>query len=189
MKLDKDTPKEMNLEQSVYERIAEEFGGEIPVVKSNPKDETVTRIGFDVMLRLKNIAEKICLENRKKFPTPTEFHRAAYYLGTSILYHMFFDGRHNCKGQILYEALKKCEKSMEIMDELNSILMTTKRVFEALNLKLITKGKAEKEISDLLDAVPEHLVLVITEHIENQRRSMEVVEISGYFRKRGRPGN
>jgi hypothetical protein len=170
MELKESKKKGMDLKQSVYEKIADEFSEEIPIMSSLPKDERSDELHFRCMPRIKALAERIAFMPETKFVTPSHVHRAAHYLGVSILYHLFASNR-NTKIAALWEAIMSSEETLNHLEQMDQVLATVRGLFDSLHVGIISSEEVDKKIDSMIEALPEntqHSTKVLVEQMRSR---------------------
>ena len=156
MKLKKDNSNIVKTKQSVYEKIAEQFGKDIPVVKNIPRSEQVTHINFKCIGRIANIGDQIATKH-PMIKTRSDIHRAAHYLGMSILYHILIDdiGGSNENINQDYNIVIELEKLAVKYQNIYDVTSVIEKIHNAVKYGIIDKQEAKSKIENILDKVPE----------------------------------
>jgi hypothetical protein len=190
MKLKK--TKALDLTQPVYQRIAQDYWGQIPIVSSLPKSERTEDVHFKCMARIKTLAERIAFLAKERFTTPSHVHRAAHYLGMSILYHLFCDDANDGgKAAVVYETLKRSEEVQQSMEQIERVLSAVRGLLEGQELGIISADQVEKHIKGIVDVLPENTRDSARALIEKVRGEMQLPDVgekkSWGSRGKGRP--
>jgi hypothetical protein len=132
--------------------------GRIPVMTRNRSDVPKAKVGISVMQRLVRLAE-IMRHESPRFGTAGEVHRAAHYLGMSILYELFIrkDAEVKAKYESFYEAIQAEEELLADMLQLDDFSTAVKNMRKAFQWGLLKPEQLEKKVNNLVSAVPKRL--------------------------------
>jgi len=145
---------------SVYKRIVDMFGSEIPPMKDLPKHKKSTKIYFTIQADTVELAEIIHASSKKfdgKFQKFVEVQRAAYYLGMMILWHQFADGKVNYKDKLIYDGIVENETIEEKYQILNETILRFDTLLQYFRDGVIPESEMLEKCEKLILKVPDDL--------------------------------
>lgn len=154
-KTDSDTQK---LQRSVYEKIADRYGKDIPLMKSlsGDSDGRAIHINFRTHARIAAQAEQIATKS-DMVNNKSEIHRAAHYFGICVFYHLLMRSDYGFKHSSVYENLLECEDLDYDYQILDDATRTFKKVFNAYRSNIIDTEQANLRTQNIVDALPKNL--------------------------------
>lgn len=186
MKIIKIDKTSMSLDQSIYEKIVDEFGSQMNIVRHINKDQNSVHTTLRVAASIRDIAEKIATKC-PRFASKAEVDRAAYYMGMMLIYQLVKDPavqRDECG--IMFNSLLAEEKSMVSLDMLDTVTEAVKRLSKAYEKRILSRSEFEKKVETLISYLPDELQEIAAENCD---RVLHGENISNIINKRtkGRP--
>ena len=139
--------------------IVKEYGKFIPIITGIPKSASTcnmhVRIGSDIV----ELASSLAFKKSHCFKTPSEAHRAAFYIGTMLLYEMSGDHQpsDNNLGETLYHLMKKTETLMLGNERINKVLLFAETLKKSVELCQIDWNEYHEQVNEAIDLLPTHL--------------------------------
>lgn len=170
------------------EDVVKEHGRYIPVITGIPKGNETCDLHVRVPRSLVTLCESLAYKKSSCFKTPTDAHRAAYYIGAMLLYCMHGDKNPSelSRGPETYQMLKKTEKYLIINERVENILRFCQEAHKRAELGLMEWEELDKEIADVISQVSSNLQPIIKAKIKQLFAGKSVSDLSE-FRHRGRP--
>jgi len=154
-------------EPSVYEEIAYKFGKRIKIMKDTKKDQHSAVVNFKVFEKIKEQAEQIANKS-KLFKKPADVHRAAYYLGLNILYHLVMKEDAEYEDKIIHESLMMVEAVNFRLQTIDSFITT----FYGLVEKMKKGMTSEEEVLENCESVLKHFPPEQRKYVHDQMKKL-----------------
>ncbi len=151
------TNSTMKTEQTVYEKIVNEFGPDIKVVKGLAGGTgTSAHINFRCYSRIAAMVTQMATKS-PLIKSGSEVHRAAHYLGVQILFHMLMEENFDFKCSQVYEAIIATEKVNYDYQILDDCTLAFAELRKSHNAGVTDKKTAMNNIQDIINTVPYRL--------------------------------
>lgn len=190
MALKKAKKDEMDLTEDTQwtKDIIKDYGKYIPVITGIPKSAATSnlhvRIGSDVV----DLASSLAFKKSHCFKTPSEAHRAAFYIGTMLLYEMHGDHQKsdNNLGETIYNIMKQTETMMIGNERIQKILLYAESLKKAVELCRIDWDEFHEKVNEAVKELPPHLQKATSTKISQLLGGKTLTSISDY-KTVGRP--
>lgn len=147
----------LKTEQTVYEKIVDEFGPDLKVVKGLAGGTgTSAHINFRCYSRIASMVTQMATKS-PMIKSYSEVHRAAHYLGVQILFHILMKDNFDFKCGQTYEAINATEKVNYDYQILDDCAMAFAELRKSNFAGVIDKKTAMNHIEDVIDSVPSNL--------------------------------
>lgn len=150
---EKEEKNEKKKQESVYEEIVREFGSRIKIMKDLQKGQPSSTVNFRTFEETKQQAIKIATKN-DLFNTPAEVHRAAYYFGLHILWHLTMSDVAGWEDHILHETIMLLEETNYKKQTVDSFTLAFSKGLESVKSGLETEVELLKMCDKVLDRMP-----------------------------------
>lgn len=155
----KDKGNAMNLNQSTYLKIAEQYGDDIKPMTALSKDEPSSHINLYIANRVAREAAIILTNSNQRFKTKTDVYRAAITLGMGVLYNMYpklgEDG--SGYGADFYAELRKDEKQLMHMQMLDTCMDQVHKYLSMHRRGMFDNEKLERKVKDVVNLLPKDI--------------------------------
>jgi len=177
----------LKTERTIYEKIVDEFGKDLKVIKSLAGGTgTSAHLNFRCYNRLAAQASQIA----NKCPiidTVSQVHRAAHYLGINLLYHILMRDNWDFKGSQTYEAIIQTEDINYNYQLLDDCAKAFKELYISYKAGVVTKQKALDGIEEIIETLPQEIQLLARRASVKIFSGRPIREIL-YDKGPGRPG-
>ncbi len=163
-------------DKSVFQRIVEDYGEEIELIKNFKKGEQSVPLSLRVRARDKDTVHKIAF-NSPEFSTDSDCWRAVIHIGTAILWHRVKGGVRDRRTHILMTMM---EQNKKMLAEVETAQEIEEHIVELVKEKH-SKGLTEKEFKECLDRIfrdiPEEIESRLNNNFKRSKDGYELKEL------------
>lgn len=139
--------------------IIKDYGQYIPIITGIPKSSSTCNMHVRISSDIVELASSLAFKKSHCFKTPSEAHRAAFYIGTMLLYEMSGDHQpsDNNLGETLYHLMKKTETIMLGNERINKVLLFAEALKKSVELCQIDWNEYHEQVNEAIDLLPKNL--------------------------------
>lgn len=181
----------LKVQDSVYKRIAEQFGDEIKFMRHLKKGKSTRRKTICTYETIDNNCESLVGSGKTEFKTISEVYRASIYLGSMIIFHMVEHGFRNLSALNLIKMMEETEGIAFSAYEIDSSVEQIDQIERLIDRKLLNRKFGDSKVRAICEGNHDRTreeKAYLTSYAKNIRNGEKPTHLFEKARK-GRPHN
>lgn len=175
-------------QESIYRRIAEQYGSEINPMRYLTKGKSSIHTTIRTYESIHNNIEQLKDNKETPFKTMSEAYRAVIYFGTLVFFHIYNDKNANPDTTRLTDFIEDSESITFTAHLTDDIIEQIQKIYGFIDRKIMPKKTGIKQVRKLMKLIPSDLRPYCEQYAENVFNGAKPIHVFDKARK-GRPQN